>query len=270
MHIVRWLFVHPIAFAWILAFIAILLNWTFGGKPHDTTAKQDGQTQVAEVNQSSTAPTAQAVAATPAAAAEATQSAESAEQKAEAAEAKAEEAADKADTAEQKAEVAEEKAEEAADQVASAENAATQTTEATQTAQTGSIAEQANAQAQAAVEGVSENVETTALESVASANTEESPENLLLAAREAYWSGELDNSVSFYQSLITKDDNPSHKGELANVYWKQGKSTEAVNLFAEIAPWLAEQGRMDELNSIKVYADMVDPAKASEIAKYIK
>ena len=69
---------------------------------------------------------------------------------------------------------------------------------------------------------------------------------------------------------MKKENKPDYKGELANVYWKQGKSTEAVTLYAEIAPWLAQQGRMAELQSIKVYADVVDPTKAAEIGSAIK
>ena len=104
----------------------------------------------------------------------------------------------------------------------------------------------------------------------ATVNENSSAEDLLLAAREAYWSDEYDQSVGFYQSLLKKENKPEHKGELANVYWKQGKSTEAVSLYAEIAPWLAEQGRTAELQSIKVYADVVDPTKAAEIGASIK
>ncbi|PID50111.1 MAG: hypothetical protein CR991_03210 [Proteobacteria bacterium] len=97
-----------------------------------------------------------------------------------------------------------------------------------------------------------------------------STEDLLLAAREAYWSDEFDRSVGFYQSLLKLDDHPAYKGELANVYWKQGKNQEAVDLYAEIAGWMAEQGRMAELMGIKVYADSVDPEKAAQIGQYLK
>ncbi|MFZ1343389.1 tetratricopeptide repeat protein [Thiothrix eikelboomii] len=230
----RWLLVHPIAFAWILAAIAIVLNWIVGsGAPpkkehqakagqHEVQAQQEpaGHEAVA-ANQAAAgheaaSTTAQAAAALPAADASATQQQAAAEQ-------------------------------------ASATGSASVTE---QVAAGAAPAEAATATAnQAAGQAVNEN---------------SSAEDLLLAAREAYWSGEYDRSVSFYQSLLKKDNQPDYKGELANVYWKQGKSTEAVSLYAEIAPWLAEQGRVAELQSIKVYADVVDPTKAAEIGAAIK
>lgn len=235
----RWLLVHPIAFAWILAAIAIVLNWIVGSgappkKEHQAKAgqhavqaqKETSGHEAATANQAATghepaATTAQAAAALPAA--PATDASASAAQ----------------------APVATEQAAATGSASVTEQAAAGTATAAVATATT----------AQAADQAVSEN---------------SSAEDLLLAAREAYWSGEYDRSVSFYQSLLKKDNKPDYKGELANVYWKQGKSTEAVTLYAEIAPWLAEQGRMSELQSIKVYADVVDPTKAAEIGSVIK
>lgn len=202
----RWLLVHPIAFAWILAAIAILLNWIVGSgappkKEHQAKAGHEMQAQNGAAGHEQGATTAQAAATMPAG-----QGAEA--------------------------------------------NAVT-TGEQVQAGGSASVAEQAAAGTQVV-------------------NENSSVEDLLLAAREAYWSGEYDRSVGFYQSLINKDNKPDYKGELANVYWKQGKSTEAVSLYAEIAPWLAEQGRMTELQSIKVYADVVDPNKGAEIGAVIK
>ena len=228
----RWLLVHPIAFAWILAAIAILLNWIVGSgsppkKEHEAKA---GQHVVHEQKMAGQ------------------------EQKSTGAEATA--------TTEQATTPA---------QTAAAMPATTETNTTTQVAATreqasASVAEQAAATAVAPVTAA---VATTA--AAGQAVTENSSaEDLLLAAREAYWSGEYDRSVGFYQSLLKKDNKPDYKGELANVYWKQGKSTDAVGLYAEIAPWLAQQGRTAELQSIKVYADVVDPTKAAEIGTAMK
>ncbi|MFZ1389580.1 MAG: hypothetical protein WBP46_14150 [Thiolinea sp.] len=234
----HWLLVHPIAFAWILAAIAIVLNWIVGSgappkKEHQAKAAQhETQAQQGSGHEPAAAPAAgheqastqaQAAAAMPAEAADAHQ------------QAAATEPAQEANTA--SSSVAEQAAATAAEPV----NAAV-----------------ATAAAGAATAGT------------ATVNENSSAEDLLLAAREAYWSGEYDQSVGFYQSLLKKENKPEHKGELANVYWKQGKSTEAVSLYAEIAPWLAEQGRTAELQSIKVYADVVDPTKAAEIGASIK
>lgn len=220
----RWLLVHPIAFAWILAAIAIILNWIVGSgappkKEHQAKAGQhEMQAQKGTAGHEQASTQAQTAAALPAG--------HGAETKA---------AADAAQATTSSEQV----------QVASA-----------------SVAEQAVAAGTTAT--------AVAATDAQAVNENSSVEDLLLAAREAYWSGEYDRSVGFYQSLLKKDNKPDYKGELANVYWKQGKSAEAVGLYAEIAPWLAEQGRVTELQSIKVYADVVDPAKAAEIGAVIK
>lgn len=217
----RWLLVHPIVFAWLLAAIAILLNYIVGSsappkKEHQAKAGQhEMQAQQGAAGHEQGSTQAQAAAAMPA------------------------------------GHGAEANAANAEQTVASGEQAQ---------AASASVAEQAAVGATA----------TTAATDAQAVNDSSSVENLLLAAREAYWSGEYDRSVGFYQSLLKKDNKPDYKGELANVYWKQGKSTEAVGLYAEIAPWLAEQGRITELQSIKVYADVVDPTKAAEIGAVIK
>lgn len=233
----RWLLVHPIAFAWILAAIAIVLNWIVGSgappkKEHQAKAGQHAVQAQKETSGHEAAAAKQAAGHEPAAT---TAQAAAALPAATATDASAS----------------------AAQQPATEQVAATGSASVTEQAATGAAtaAVATATTAQAADQAVSEN---------------SSAEDLLLAAREAYWSGEYDRSVSFYQSLLKKDNKPDYKGELANVYWKQGKSTEAVTLYAEIAPWLAEQGRMSELQSIKVYADVVDPTKAAEIGSVIK
>lgn len=248
----RWLLVHPIAFAWILAAIAIILNWIVGSgappkKEHEAKAAQhEMQAQKGAAGHDAKA---QAAAAMPAEAAQA--DAHAATQQAAASTTEAVPAADA--TATQAAASTEQ-----AQGVATAAQPAASANPAS-----ASVAEQAGAAASTAATA-------SASSSTTEVNENSSAEDLLLAAREAYWSGEYDRSVSLYQSLLKKEDKPDYKGELANVYWKQGKSTEAVSLYAEIAPWLAEQGRMAELQSIKVYADVVDPTKAAAIGAVIK
>jgi len=89
---------------------------------------------------------------------------------------------------------------------------------------------------------------------------------LLRAAREAYWSNEFDNAAGFYTSLLKQTpDSLQYKGELANVFWKQGNSQQAAALFAELAPQLQAQGRSTEANNMRLYVEMVDPALAKTI-----
>lgn len=94
--------------------------------------------------------------------------------------------------------------------------------------------------------------------------------DLLRAAREAYWSKEYERSIGFYKELIELDGQPDYKGELANVHWKNNQSAEASSLYLEIAPWLAEQGRTQELVNMKLYMDLVDPKQAQQIESLLK
>jgi hypothetical protein len=262
----HWLFVHPIAFAWILAAIAIVLNWIVGsGAPpkkehqaateqHETRAEKHAEKKEAKAEEHAAKE-----------AAKEEKRLDKQEAKDEKHEAKAEKHETKGEKAAQQAAMA---AGTAATAVATEQAVATEST-TTETASASQDTSQASASV-AEQAGNADAATTATASTTTEVNENSSPEDLLLAAREAYWSGEYDRSVSLYQSLLKKDDKPDYKGELANVYWKQGKSTEAVSLYAEIAPWLAEQGRMAELQSIKVYADVVDPTKAAAIAAVIK
>lgn len=114
---------------------------------------------------------------------------------------------------------------------------------------------------------------TSAAKAPAEATPEAKPANaadLLRAAREAYWSKEYERSIGFYKELIAQDGQPDYKGELANVHWKNNQSAEASSLYLEIAPWLAEQGRTQELVNMKLYMDLVDPKQAQQIESLLK
>jgi tetratricopeptide (TPR) repeat protein len=90
--------------------------------------------------------------------------------------------------------------------------------------------------------------------------------DLLRAAREAYWSNEYDRAIEFYQVLIQQEpNNLAAQGELANVYWWQGNTQQAADLFSQLAPKLAKQGRQQEALNMKLYVEMVNPALAKSI-----
>jgi flagellar capping protein FliD len=193
MHILRWLMKHPLMLAWLLAIVAILLNFGLGGTANNGKLDQVASTEAATV-------------ATPTATAEVTASAPAAV-------------------------------------AAPATEVAPATT-----------ADAAAPQAQAAA-------------NAGEAANAASEADLLRAAREAFWSDELGNSVGFYTSLLKQvPDSLEYKGELANVYWKQGNAQQAAALFAEIAPQLATQGRMTEVHNMKAYVESVNPELAKKIA----
>jgi tetratricopeptide (TPR) repeat protein len=91
-------------------------------------------------------------------------------------------------------------------------------------------------------------------------------EDLLRAAREAYWSNEYDRAIEFYQALIQQEpNNLAAQGELANVYWWQGNTQKASELFSQLAPKLAAQGRQQEALNMRLYVEMVNPALAKSM-----
>lgn len=233
MNILRWLMKHPIMLAWLLAITAILLNFGLGGNKAGTAHKE-----VAQVDAAHQAAPAADHGQAPAAA---TQAAAAPQQQV---------------VATETAPVAA-----AAAPVATTEAAAPAAPEAAPavTAAAPVVAVEAPSAPVAAAVATPE----AATAPVADANNEA---DLLRAAREAYWSNEFDNAAGFYTSLLKQTpDSLQYKGELANVFWKQGNSQQAAALFAELAPQLQAQGRSTEANNMRLYVEMVDPALAKTI-----
>lgn len=235
MNILRWLMKHPIMLAWLLAITAILLNFGLGNKAgtaHKEVAQVDAAHQAA-----------------PAAAADHGQAPAAATQAA-----APQQAVVATETAPVAAAAAPVATEAAAPVTATAPEAAPAVTAAAPVA----AVEAPSAPAAAAVA-----TPEAATAPVADANSEA---DLLRAAREAYWSNEFDNAAGFYTSLLKQTpDSLQYKGELANVFWKQGNSQQAAALFAELAPQLQAQGRSTEANNMRLYVEMVDPALAKTI-----
>ena len=114
-------------------------------------------------------------------------------------------------------------------------------------------------------------VEAPAQQAAAPVAQATTPTDLLRAAREAYWANELDRAIALYIDVLKQaPDSLEYKGELANVYWKQGNSQQAATLFTEIAPQLAAQGRTTEALNMKLYVDMVSPELAKQIDAALK
>ena len=236
MNILRWLMKHPIMLAWLLAITAILLNFGLGGNKAGTAHKEVAQVDAAhQAAPAATADHGQAPAA-------ATQAAAAPQQQAVVATETAPVAA-------------------AAAPVATTEAAAPAAPEAAPAVTVAAPVAAVEAPSAPAAAAVATPEAATA--PVADANSEA---DLLRAAREAYWSNEFDNAAGFYTSLLKQTpDSLQYKGELANVFWKQGNSQQAAALFAELAPQLQAQGRSTEANNMRLYVEMVDPALAKTI-----
>ena len=89
---------------------------------------------------------------------------------------------------------------------------------------------------------------------------------MLLMAREAYWNNGLEESAQIYQQLISANpDAIDYKGELGNVYWRQGFPKKAAELYAEISLPMIEQGNQDRVANMVGFIGLFYPEKATEI-----
>lgn len=256
MHILRWLMKHPIMLAWLLAIVAILLNFGIGGKP----AEHGGKEMAAKPEQTHVAPKVDA-------------GHTAAQQHVAPAVAPAEVAVVPVQAATQPAPAA------AMVQAVEVPAAPVQAAEvpkaaAAQAAEVPAVATPAPAAEQAAPAQAVEAhavVATPAQAAPAQQASANAPSDLLRAAREAYWANELDRAVGLYTDLLKQTpDSLDYKGELANVYWKQGNAEQASTLFADVAPKLAAQGRTTEALNMKLYVDMVNPELAKQIDAALK
>ncbi len=101
--------------------------------------------------------------------------------------------------------------------------------------------------------------------------TDKSIDDLLLMAREAYWNNGLDEAASIYQELIQREPNViGHKGELGNVYWRQGFPEKSAALYAEIAIPMIDNGNADRVSNMIGFIGLFHPKKAAEISKHMQ
>ncbi|MCK5813568.1 MAG: tetratricopeptide repeat protein [Cocleimonas sp.] len=96
-------------------------------------------------------------------------------------------------------------------------------------------------------------------------------DDLLLMAREAFWNNGLDEAASIYQELIQREPKVvEHKGELGNVYWRQGFPQKAASLYAEIAIPMIENGKASRVENMVGFIRQHHPEKATEIEKRLQ
>lgn len=128
-----------------------------------------------------------------------------------------------------------------------------------------------NTEVNQVVETSEATVETTQTTTESSTQSSEqfgemSAEELLLMAREAYWNNGLDESAQIYQQLIELNpDVVDYKGELGNVYWRQGFPKKAAELYAEISLPMIEDGNADRVANMVGFIGLFFPEKATEI-----
>lgn len=121
----------------------------------------------------------------------------------------------------------------------------------------------------------SESVASIQAETSQSANTpsieisdlsQMSTDEMLLMAREAYWNNGLDEASIIYQELIKQEPQViEHRGELGNVYWRQGYPKKAAELYSEIAIPMIEQGDSERVANMIGFIGLFYPDRAAEI-----
>ncbi len=93
-----------------------------------------------------------------------------------------------------------------------------------------------------------------------------STEEMLVMAREAYWNNGLDEAAVIYQQLIKIEPKVvAHRGELGNVYWRQGYPKKAAELYSEIAIPMIESGNAERVANMVGFIGLFYPDRASVI-----
>jgi len=93
-----------------------------------------------------------------------------------------------------------------------------------------------------------------------------STEEMLIMAREAYWNNGLDEAAVIYQQLIKIEPKVvAHRGELGNVYWRQGYPKKAAELYSEIAIPMIESGNAERVANMVGFIGLFYPDRASVI-----
>ena len=289
MEMLRWLATNKVVqTTWGLGILTMVMSSVFGGgnsdaKHEPAKAEAVAVEQVAEVKAvpevatEASVPVVQALVATEVAATEEVAKAdvvevvevvetEVVEAAAESSEAAATEVAEAVvETTEEAAEASTETAEVVAETEAAAEPAEAEAV----TEEVATEAEVAAATEEVATAAVAEEVSTeaeVASEADADGFADKSAADLLVMAREAYWNNGLEESAEIYKALIEREPTViEHKGELGNVFWRQGYPKQAAELYAEIAAPMIEKGNGERVSNMVGFIGLFFPEKATEI-----
>ena len=99
---------------------------------------------------------------------------------------------------------------------------------------------------------------------------DKSSDDLLMMAREAYWNNGLDEAAELYGVLIEREPTViEHKGELGNVFWRQGYPKKAAELYAEIAEPMIEKGNGERVSNMVGFIGLFFPERATAIRELL-
>ena len=91
-------------------------------------------------------------------------------------------------------------------------------------------------------------------------------EEMLTMAREAYWNNGLDEAAQIYKQLIKAEPKiVEHRGELGNVYWRQGYPKKAAEIYSEIAIPMIESGNSNRVANMIGFIGLFYPDRATVI-----
>lgn len=239
MYIVRWLMGHPIIAAWVLGALALLL--TLGHEEKNKTGEQNSVIieQSDDTAVSSREEPKQAVEGT----------------EAESQNKSNQQGADNNTPATQTQEVDSPKSDSTTMQ---SENNALSTN-------TGSLIENAETSVSEKLSSSASQVAPTTVASpdLETVNTDE----LLQMAREAFWNNGLDEAADLYSKLIEMQPNViEYKGELGNVYWKQGHPKKAATLYLEIAAPMIDSGHSAKVENMIGFIGLFFPEEAADLS----
>lgn len=248
MDMIRWLATNKVVVAvWGLGILAMLLAWIFGG-----SGKVEKQTAAVETKVVETASEASKPATTSVTAAVATTA-----------------TAAVASTVQSAVDTGSEAVKsEAEDKVSSSDQAAATNTAESTDASASTDSESAGLKADTSAAGSEASGESSAVKDDSLAD--KSSDDLLMMAREAYWDNGLDEAASLYSELITREPGViEHKGELGNVFWRQGYPKKAAELYADIAEPMIAKGNGERVSNMVGFIGLFFPERASTIRKLL-
>jgi len=89
-------------------------------------------------------------------------------------------------------------------------------------------------------------------------------------ARQAFWRGNYDEAAAHYESLAAlKPQDPNAYGELGNVYFGQGKWSEAAGAYLEAGKRLVAMGRIGQAMHLQRIMVGLDAERAQELQRAI-
>lgn len=106
---------------------------------------------------------------------------------------------------------------------------------------------------------------------MADSSDEKAMQSVLMRARKASWDNRFDEAADLYATLIDLEPNViGHKGELGNVFWRQGFPEKAAEQYAGIAVPMIINGNDEPVTEMVGFIGLFYPDSATEIRKLLE